>query len=259
MSESESLKRDLAKSYDDSADIFAELADRLVFSHLAPLLDRAGPTPDAWVLDVAGGTGAVARRWKRVVCCDISHGQLTHNEVPLKVQGDGERLPFADDSFGAVLCSFGINHFPDPVTAVREMARVAPSVGVMTWVRPDPEPYKPREIVMQTLAEHADKGRTETGDRLDEMTNKVGSVEAISQIFETAGVPAEVEQIQAEIPWEPGSTERFVDYRLSMLGAEKLTDDVGTVRKEAIVRIDALPAAELTWRPLVVLATGRRS
>lgn len=259
MGDPEQLKRDLARSYDETAQVFAELADRLVFTHLAPLLDRAVPSPDSWVLDVAGGTGAVARRWKNVVCCDISFGQLSFNQVARKVQADGERLPFAERSFDSALCSFGINHFPDPVAAVLEMARVARTIGVMTWVRPDPEPYKPREIVMQTLEEYAERGRTETGDEIDEMTNKVGSVEAISKIFEEASLSAKVEEIQAEIPWEPGSTEKVVDYRLSMLGAEELTDNVEAVRREAIARIEALPEEDLTWRARVVVATAVRS
>jgi SAM-dependent methyltransferase len=37
---------------------------------------------------------------------------------------EGERIPFADGSFDAVLCLGGFNFFSDPATALQEMARV---------------------------------------------------------------------------------------------------------------------------------------
>jgi SAM-dependent methyltransferase len=37
---------------------------------------------------------------------------------------DAERLPFEDRAFTAVLCSNSFHHYPDPLQAVREMARV---------------------------------------------------------------------------------------------------------------------------------------
>lgn len=38
--------------------------------------------------------------------------------------GDATTLPFADESFDAVVCGYGILHVPDPETAMREMLRV---------------------------------------------------------------------------------------------------------------------------------------
>jgi ubiquinone/menaquinone biosynthesis C-methylase UbiE len=39
-------------------------------------------------------------------------------------RADAEALPFADDSFTAVLCSNSFHHYPEPARAVAEMARV---------------------------------------------------------------------------------------------------------------------------------------
>jgi SAM-dependent methyltransferase len=44
---------------------------------------------------------------------------------PFLALAEGERLPFADRSFDAVLCVGGFNYFSDPLGALREMARVA--------------------------------------------------------------------------------------------------------------------------------------
>ena len=42
---------------------------------------------------------------------------------------DSEQLPFDDGEFTAVLCSNSFHHYPDPLRAVREMARVLAGDG----------------------------------------------------------------------------------------------------------------------------------
>lgn len=248
----DAFKRAIADAYTLSATSFAELADRLVFRHLAEPLVALGRGCNGRVLDVAGGTGAVARNFESAVCTDISFGQLSNNRVALKVQADAESLPFRDASFAATLCAFGINHFPDPARAVAEMARVGETVGVLTWQRPEPDPYAPREIVVRELERVAGRGRTETGAAINEMTNDVGNVATMEAIFAAAGIHAEVSVTQVDVPW--GRTDEWVEYRLSMLGAEQMTDDVESVRRAATRAIDALPASELMWRPSLIIA-----
>jgi SAM-dependent methyltransferase len=50
-------------------------------------------------------------------------------------QGDAENLPFADESFDAVVSNFGIGHFPRPERAVDGFARVLALHGVvaLSW------------------------------------------------------------------------------------------------------------------------------
>ena len=42
---------------------------------------------------------------------------------------DSEHLPFEDGAFTAVLCSNSFHHYPDPIRAVREMARMLAPEG----------------------------------------------------------------------------------------------------------------------------------
>lgn len=95
-------------------------------------LAAVDPRPGERILDLAAGTGvsstAFAEAGAQVVPCDFSIGMLAEGkkvrpELPF-VAGDGTRLPFADDTFDAVLVSFGIRNFVDPVAGLREMARV---------------------------------------------------------------------------------------------------------------------------------------
>ena len=119
-----------------------------IFAEWAPLLvDAAGIRPGQEVLDVACGTGIVARTVAdrlagtgRAVGVDLNEGMLG---VARRIrpdlewrQGDAADLPFPDRSFDAVLCQMALMFFPDRVRAVREMARVARPGGVVALVVP---------------------------------------------------------------------------------------------------------------------------
>jgi ubiquinone/menaquinone biosynthesis C-methylase UbiE len=107
-----------------------------LFAHLAPhLLDAAEVTDGDRVLDVACGTGIVARTAAErtgpagcVVGLDLNEAMLT---VARRVspaldwrRGDAAALPFPDGSFDVVLCQSGLMFVPDPAAAIGEMARV---------------------------------------------------------------------------------------------------------------------------------------
>jgi ubiquinone/menaquinone biosynthesis C-methylase UbiE len=101
------------------------------------LLEVAQPRPDQVALDVATGGGhtalALAPHVARVVATDLTPEMLAAaREFHLSqgvtnveyVPADAEALPFADASFDLVTCRIALHHFPDPVRAVQEMARV---------------------------------------------------------------------------------------------------------------------------------------
>ena len=90
------------------------------------------------VLDVGCGTGVFAARLReavplaRVWGIDLVPGMLRkgadrwkrHAEGVQPVQGDSERLPFADGSFDVITCANSFHHYPHQEHAVREMRRV---------------------------------------------------------------------------------------------------------------------------------------
>jgi demethylmenaquinone methyltransferase / 2-methoxy-6-polyprenyl-1,4-benzoquinol methylase len=96
-------------------------------------LARAGLRSGMHVLDVATGTGLVAREalaiigpGGRLVGLDPSAGMLgeaTSLDVPL-VRAVGERLPFADASFDFVSMGFALRHVSDLEGLFAEMRRV---------------------------------------------------------------------------------------------------------------------------------------
>ena len=119
--------------------LFAEWAPRLA--------DVACVGPGQRVLDVACGTGIVARTVAertgtegRVVGLDLNEAMLT---VARRIrpdlewrQGDASALPFPDGAFDAALCQMALMFFPDRTGALREMARVVRPAGVVAVVVP---------------------------------------------------------------------------------------------------------------------------
>ncbi|HEY6963073.1 MAG TPA: class I SAM-dependent methyltransferase [Gaiellaceae bacterium] len=94
--------------------------------------------PDAHVLDVGAGTGALtselARSW-RVVAAEPSPPfadalRATNPATEVHV-APAEALPFADGAFDAALAQLVVHFMDDPVAGLREMARVTRSGGVV--------------------------------------------------------------------------------------------------------------------------------
>jgi demethylmenaquinone methyltransferase/2-methoxy-6-polyprenyl-1,4-benzoquinol methylase len=97
--------------------------------------------PKARVLDVATGTGLVARdlihRYEaRVTGLDQSAEMLrqaaSRREARLTlVRGDGQRVPFADASFDAVTFTYLLRYVDDPAATIVELARVLRPGGLL--------------------------------------------------------------------------------------------------------------------------------
>lgn len=104
------------------------------------MLAEAGLRPGMRVLDVAVGTGQVAREARRlagdrglVVGVDVSSGMLQQAKLAGAadelVCGQAEALPFADASFDLVSVGYGLRHVSDLSLLFRELARVLRSGG----------------------------------------------------------------------------------------------------------------------------------
>jgi ubiquinone/menaquinone biosynthesis C-methylase UbiE len=106
------------------------------------LIDRARPQPGEAVLDIACGTGVVARlaamrmRQGRVTGLDLNSAMLAiarglpQEGAPVEwVEGSALELPFSAGSFDLVLCQLGLQFFPDQSLALLEMRRVMSQSG----------------------------------------------------------------------------------------------------------------------------------
>jgi len=101
------------------------------------LVGRAQPSAGETVLDVACGTGVVARSASRrmrhghVTGLDLNKGMLAVAQTVVIegarinwIEGSALDLPFPAGKFDLVLCQLGLQFFPDRGRALREMRRV---------------------------------------------------------------------------------------------------------------------------------------
>jgi ubiquinone/menaquinone biosynthesis C-methylase UbiE len=103
------------------------------------LLERVGPEPGDRILDVACGTGVVARAAAayvggggRVVGLDMNTGMLDVARGTRSVEwveGSALALPFGHGEFDVVLCQLGLQFVEDRLRALKEMHRVLVSGG----------------------------------------------------------------------------------------------------------------------------------
>ena len=163
-----------AAPFEPLAQASAEIHDALV-SRLVP---RRG---ERW-LDVATGTGAIARRAARagadVVGIDIAPGMIasavslaTAEGLAVRFQvGDAEQLPFADARFDVVASAQGVMFALDHQAVARELARVCRPGGRLglSTLTAAPENAEFLELwqvfvpasVRATVADPLDWGRT---------------------------------------------------------------------------------------------------
>lgn len=129
----------IAPSYDTPAEIFS-FGQYGRWRRFA--VSRLNLTPGARVLDVATGTGLVARdvarRYRaRVTGLDQSAGMLARaNERGsfAVAGGSAERLPFADESFDGLTFTYLLRYVDDPAATLNELIRVLRPGAPMTSV-----------------------------------------------------------------------------------------------------------------------------
>ena len=82
-------------------------------------------------LDLGCGSGIISREFEKKFDLDLTGIDIVDNRViPIKFQlADGERLPFEDNGFDAVLISFVLHHTDDPAKVINEARRVTRNGG----------------------------------------------------------------------------------------------------------------------------------
>jgi ubiquinone/menaquinone biosynthesis C-methylase UbiE len=132
--------QEISRKYDQFArwyDWLEGILNLLGLSRLRRMLLRRA---SGKVLEVAVGTGKNLRYYPRdcrIIALDLSREMLKvarNRAAKLSMNvsfllADAEALPFADESFDTVVSSLSTCTFPDPVTALKDMARVCRPKG----------------------------------------------------------------------------------------------------------------------------------
>jgi ubiquinone/menaquinone biosynthesis C-methylase UbiE len=143
------MTQDALPSWDDYAGLYEAVHEPLTSQFAAAALQRVPLRGGERVLDVAAGPGTLAmlaaRRGAEVIAIDTSPRMIARLRERVResnvsgIEGrimDASDLSFADASFDAVFCVFGIMLIPDYRAALAEMARVTKpggGVAIVMW------------------------------------------------------------------------------------------------------------------------------
>jgi len=142
------FKQQELAGWDAKANAYDDYAGKITTQIAGPLLDAAGVRPRTRVLDVACGpghlAGVAAGRGANAVGIDFAPSMVGEAKKDFPAadfrHGDAEALQFDPDSFDAVVCGFGLGHFPEPDKAISEAHRVLRPGGRYAfswWCSPD--------------------------------------------------------------------------------------------------------------------------
>ncbi len=208
------------------------------------LLERAKPQPGERVLDVACGTGIVARMVAQRTNGQAQLAGLDLSPAMLEVarsaatregaqvawhEGSAAALPFPDGSFDLVLVQQGLQFFPDKAAAAGEMYRVLDVGGravTSTWTDIANNPFF--EVFAGVIQKHLGTPALHTPFSL-------GDQATLRPLFVNAGFDdVEIERVGRTVRFP--SPDRFVD--LGLAGASAAVP--------ALQTMDAAERAALT-------------
>lgn len=208
---------------DNPAETYEQYLGRAIaepFTQL--LLEYAAPQSGERALDVACGSGIVARQVAplvgaagKVVALDINPQMLeVARGLPAPSgaaiewrQGDAVALPLPDDAFDLVLCQQGLQFFADRAASVREMRRVLASggrVALSVWQSLERHPVY--ESLFEATAQHLGIAMADVA-----LSFSLGDAEELAGLLGDAGfqqVEVTPHALDIRFPWP----EQFVQF-----------------------------------------------
>jgi ubiquinone/menaquinone biosynthesis C-methylase UbiE len=135
---------EVASIYDDFASVWDQHIATPALAHVNRLIEQ-WIKPEALVLDAGAGTGErtmallAHSQPGKVIALDASAGMLHIARSKIQdarvffVQGDVRHLPFADNTFDVVVCTWVIEIMDDPRAVVQEFIRVIQPNGIVIY------------------------------------------------------------------------------------------------------------------------------
>jgi SAM-dependent methyltransferase len=160
--EAERLRSFERQRHDELAKTYRDFFTPVTALAIKPLLEAVQLQGGVDLLDVATGPGSLAAAahglGAKAVGIDLSPGMIalaakSHPAIDFRV-AEVEHLPFADGSFDAVVCNFGLGHFPYPEASVGECIRTLKGGGriALSWWD-DPSKQRIQGLFREAIAE----------------------------------------------------------------------------------------------------------
>lgn len=220
----------------------------------ADLVERVQPRPGERVLDVACGTGVVARTIARRLAGNGSISGLDINPMMLDVarntaadeghaidwrEGSAEALPFDDASFDLVVLQQALQLVPDKAAAVAEMFRVlvpGGRVAVSAWTTIERNPVD--QIVAEAFDRHI-------GARILDVLFSLGEPETFASLFAAAGFE-DIDVQPVSIPARYPSAAEYVE--LIVVGVVAAVPSLRDLPEDEQSRLSSAIQADISSR-----------
>jgi ubiquinone/menaquinone biosynthesis C-methylase UbiE len=230
-----------------AAEAYQERMVPAIFGPWAPVVvEAASLRPGERVLDVACGTGVVAREAASrvgpggtVVGLDLNPGMLAVARMlpsatcaPVEWrEGDAAAMPFPSAAFDVALCQAGLQYFPDRPAALREMRRVLVPGGrlvLLVWQAIEDSPGFAR------LAEALERHVGPPAVAIMRAPFALGDPEAVRALIAGAGFQdVGVRGVTGTVRFP--SAERFVQYQVAGSPLAGPVGEAGEAARAALV------------------------
>ncbi|MEJ8825871.1 methyltransferase domain-containing protein [Variovorax humicola] len=209
------------------------------------LLAAVGAGPRIKLLDVACGSGYMAAMaadsGAQVEAVDFSPNMVEvatrrYPRLPFRM-ADAEALPFADNTFDAVVIGFGVHHFPFPLRALaaaRRVLRIGGRVAFTVWAPVEEHLFQ--KVVVDAVREIGNP----TASLPTAPAGAICEIETCLGLLRDSGFvlpPPRAETLTAFVP---------IESALQLI--QLLTD--GTVRMSSLIR--SLPQEKRALLPMAV-------
>jgi ubiquinone/menaquinone biosynthesis C-methylase UbiE len=219
------------------------------------IVDRARPQAGEEILDIACGTGVVARLASRrisqghVTGLDLNKGMLSvartlpREGAPIDwIEASALDLPFPAGQFDLVLCQQGLQFFPDQGRALREIRRVlSPSGRVALSV------YSPMERTpgANAFVSALDRVLGQTASKIKRAEHSFNTPDELKELLMDAGFArVEVQTVVLEIAFP--SVLDYVRLQLLATPMSALLSDLSETDRQAAIKTIASETASFS-------------
>jgi SAM-dependent methyltransferase len=227
-----------------------------VYGPIAAQLVAAAPHPldGRTVLDAGAGTGLVSHELvaagSRVVAVDLSLDMLRWQRTsrPPSAVADLSRLPLRTDTVDDAVAAFVLNHLPDPLPALRELARVTrPGGAVLATVPATSSRSAARDRIDDVAIAHGFRWPPWYLEIKQVAAPRLGTTDAMAEAARQAGL-TEVDVVEYAADLGLDRAEDLVDYRLGQAHCRAWLDTLSDAARTAL-RADAIRAVGPVMQP----------